>query len=51
MYTEKIIKHVFPKANVKVYTPGKTKDLIVKIDGKIVFQKKTNGSMNDKNAQ
>lgn len=50
-YTERIIKHVFPKATVKTHTPGKTNNLIVRIDGKVVFEKKTNGKMDEKNAQ
>ena len=51
MYTERIIKHVFPKATVKTFTPGTTRDLIVRIDGKVIFQKKNDGKMNEKNAQ
>lgn len=50
-YAERIVKHVFPKANVRVHTPGKTNDLIIRVDGKVVFQKKTNGRLDDKNAQ
>ena len=50
-FTERIIKHVFPKANVKVHSPGKTNDLVVRVDGKVVFQKKANGGMNEENAQ
>jgi hypothetical protein len=42
---------VFPKANVKTYSPGKTANLIVKVDGKVIFEKKTNGKMDEKNAQ
>lgn len=49
-YAERIVKHVFPKASVRVYTPGKTNDLIIRVDGKVVFQKKTNGKLNEKNA-
>ena len=45
------MKHVFPKANVKVHSPVKTNDLVVRVDGKVVFQKKANGGMNEKNAQ
>lgn len=48
--TEEIIKHVFPKANVKAYSPGTTGDLIVRVDGKVIFQKKTNGNMDDNTA-
>jgi predicted Rdx family selenoprotein len=33
-----------------VYTPGTTRDLIVRVSGKVVYQKKTSGGMNDKNA-
>ena len=36
-YTEKIIKHVFPKANVKTFSPGKTANLIVRVDGRVLF--------------
>ena len=36
---------------MKVHSPGKTNDLVVRVDGKVVFQKKTNGGMNEKNAQ
>lgn len=42
---------MFPKANVKTYSPGKTANLIVKVDGKVIFEKKTNGKMDEKNAQ
>ena len=49
-YTEKIIKHVYPNASVRVFTPGTTRDLIVRVGGKVAYQKKTNGGMNDTNA-
>ena len=42
-FSERIIKHVFPKAKVRVHSPVKTNDLVVRVDGKVVFQMKTYG--------
>jgi predicted Rdx family selenoprotein len=35
---------------VKAYSPGTTGDLIVKVDGKVIFQKKTHGNLDDNTA-
>lgn len=51
MYTEKIIKHVFPNATVKVFSPGHTANLIIRVDGQAIYEKKKNGKMDEKNAQ
>jgi predicted Rdx family selenoprotein len=42
---------VFPSAAIRTYTPGTTRNLIVRTGGKVIYEKKVNGGMNDKNAE
>lgn len=45
------MRHVFPQAQIKNYSPGKTANLIVKVDGKIIYEKKVNGKLDDAKAK
>lgn len=42
---------MFPNAIIKTYSPGMTGNLIVRMNGKVFFEKKVQGDMNDQNAQ
>ena len=50
-YTAKILKIVYPNANVKVHSPGHTANLVINLGGKEIFNKKKgDGSVNTKTA-
>jgi selT/selW/selH-like putative selenoprotein len=50
-YASKVIKTAFPNANIDQYTPGKTGNLVIKLEGQTVFDKKGgDGSFNGKKA-
>lgn len=46
-----MIKHVFPQSSVRVYSPGTTRNLIVRVDGKTVYEKKVDGKLNGTSAK
>ena len=50
-YTSSVVKTVFPNAKINQHTPGTTKNLVVKYDGNIIFDKKAgDGPVNEKTA-
>lgn len=49
-YASKVIRTAYPNAKINQYTPGTTRNLVIKYNGEEVFNKKTDGSFNEKNA-
>ena len=50
-YTSSVVKTVFPNAKINQHTPGVTKNLVVKYQNQIIYDKKAgDGAMNEKNA-
>lgn len=46
-----MVKTVFPNAKINQHTPGVTRNLVVKYDGNIIYDKQAgDGAMNEKNA-
>ena len=42
-----MIKHVFPQAKIKTFSPGTTRNLIVLANGEKVYEKKKEGRLDD----
>ena len=38
-YASKVIRTVFPKVDINQHTPGKTSNLVIKYDGKEIYNK------------
>lgn len=50
-YASKVIRTVYPNAKINQYTPGKTRNLVIKYNGEEVYNKQNgDGAFTDQNA-
>lgn len=46
-HVKKMVLHVYPQAKINLHTPGKTKNLVITVNGKKIYNKQQDGSLND----